>query len=562
MLNNLPRRIRWDGFLLSVLSALCLALAVLQYRWLGELSRAEGQRLRSSLNEQIQAVGRAFDLELNQICRELLPTAASLDEQGHSAAHARVAEQWATGEKTKQLFSRIAIVTPKEGTLEIAALDRSTGGLHPQKWPSSWMGLQSFLLSRLEGGRVPMSTNLPSPLINFPVFEDVGGRTPREREWVLFELNLDYVRDVWLPSLVETHLNPGKSSDYEILVVDASKAGQTIFSSTGIKSRSPSSETFDAITRFFPAERHRLERPVRNYRSPSDQGRWVLSARHQAGSLDIAVAAAHRRNLVISGLLLALIAAAGVALVRLTRQARQLADMRIRFVANVSHELRTPLTVIRGAAHNLKRGVVREPEQIEQYSGLILQHAEQLAEMVEQLLELAGARSNQDSAQLRQPISVADVLQDAIAAAAEDARASDCAVQADIPENLPAVLGYAPSLGRAFQNLLSNAAKHAADGRWIGVSALVKREGSASMVEVRISDRGQGIEKSEQSKIFMPFVRGSRAEANQIRGSGLGLSLVREIVEWHHGKVFVVSQPGQGATFVVQLPPAAEPPSS
>src|SRR6185503_17561299 len=118
---------------------------------------------------------------------------------------------------------------------------------------------------------------------------------------------------------------------------------------------------------------------------------------------------------------------------------------------------------------------------------------------------------------------------------------ADCAVEPDIPENLPAVLGHAPSLGRAFQNLLSNAAKHAADGRWIGVSALAKREGSASVVEVRISDRGQGIEKPDQSKIFMPFVRGSRAEANQIRGSGLGLSLVREIVEWHHGKVFVVS---------------------
>ena len=101
-----------------------------------------------------------------------------------------------------------------------------------------------------------------------------------------------------------------------------------------------------------------------------------------------------------------------IALVFHTRRSRQLAQAQMDFVANVSHELRTPLTVIRGAAHNIKRGVVQERAQLEQYSGLIIQHAEQLTEMIEQLLELAGARKNQ-AALTRKPVQLVEVLQDA-----------------------------------------------------------------------------------------------------------------------------------------------------
>src|SRR5580692_7625456 len=112
-----------------------------------------------------------------------------------------------------------------------------------------------------------------------------------------------------------------------------------------------------------------------------------------------------RNIFAVAVVLNAMIMVAGLALVRYTRQSRQLAEAQMRFVANVSHELRTPLTVIRGAAHNIKRGVISEPAQVEKYSNLILQYAEQLGAMVEQVLELAGARKNQ-SAALRQPVKI------------------------------------------------------------------------------------------------------------------------------------------------------------
>ena len=226
------------------------------------------------------------------------------------------------------------------------------------------------------------------------------------------------------------------------------------------------------------------------------------------------------------------------------------------FVANVSHELRTPLTVIRGAAHNLNRGVVQERSQIERYSGLIIQHAEQLGEMVEQVLQLAGAKKNQ-SAAVRQPVVLVEVLNEALAATVHDVEAAHCTLQLELPPSLPAVTGDAAALRRAFQNLITNAAKHGGAGGWIGVTAVTDENANEPTVEIQVADRGAGIPPSELSDIFKPFFRGRLAQTRQIRGSGLGLSLVREIIEAHGGSIAVRSEGGGGTTFIIRLPASA-----
>jgi len=296
-----------------------------------------------------------------------------------------------------------------------------------------------------------------------------------------------------------------------------------------------------------------LGRTGRNARGPSQSGRWLLEAWPRPGMLEATVSAARRRNLAVAGLLNLLMFATGMALVRHTRRSRQLAEAQMNFVANVSHELRTPLTVIRGAAHNLKRGIVHERSQIEQYSSLIIQHTEQLTEMIEQLLELAGAGKNRASL-AHESVELPQVLKDAIAAAEHDTQTAGCSIELETPAGLPAVSGDAAALRRVFQNLITNAAKHGGEGGWIGVAASVVNGEGKPMVEVRVTDRGPGIPEKEQTEIFKPFMRGALAEARQIRGSGLGLSLVHEIVEFHQGAIMVHSRPGHGATFAVRLP--------
>jgi signal transduction histidine kinase len=274
--------------------------------------------------------------------------------------------------------------------------------------------------------------------------------------------------------------------------------------------------------------------------------------------LEAVVSASRQRNLTVAILVDLLILAAGGLLVRHTRHSRRLAEAQMSFVAGVSHELRTPLTVIRGAAHNLRRGVVQDPERVARYSDLILQHAEQLGAMVEQVLEFAGAQKNLPSS-VREPVSISNVLHDALAAAAPDTEAAHCHVECRIPPSVPPVSGDAAALSRVFQNLVANAAKHGGAGGFIGLTAAFVNGSGPPSIEVQVTDRGPGIPECEQADILKPFVRGAAAQAAQVRGSGLGLSLVSEIVKAHGGTISIRSQPGAGATFTVRLP--AAPPS-
>jgi signal transduction histidine kinase len=105
-------------------------------------------------------------------------------------------------------------------------------------------------------------------------------------------------------------------------------------------------------------------------------------------------------------------------------------------------------------------------------------------------------------------------------------------------------------LRRAFQNLIENAAKHGGTGGWVGISA----EAADRSIIVRVRDNGPGIPADEIDEIFTPFFRGGKARADETRGSGLGLSLVREVAAAHRGEVSVTSEPGRGSTFTLTLP--------
>ena len=112
------------------------------------------------------------------------------------------------------------------------------------------------------------------------------------------------------------------------------------------------------------------------------------------------------------------------------------------------------------------------------------------------------------------------------------------------------VIGDPAALLRAFQNLIENAAKHGGPGTTIEITLLV----ADHSLEIMISDQGPGIPANEMNEIFEPFFRGSRARSGQVRGSGLGLSLVKSIVVAHGGDVSVTTEIGTGSTFTVSLP--------
>jgi signal transduction histidine kinase len=258
-----------------------------------------------------------------------------------------------------------------------------------------------------------------------------------------------------------------------------------------------------------------------------------------------------RRNLAISSSVLGILGLSVALLFVSTRRAHDLARQQLEFVATVSHELRTPLAVIRSAADNLADGVVHDETRVRQYGELVRREGVRLTDLVEQILEFAGLQSGERSL-ARRPVEIDGVLRE-VAAAAQEAARERLTVDLALADRLPAVLGDEAALRRVFQNLIGNAVKYGAGAGWVGVEAAA----DLSRIAVTVRDRGIGIAPGDQERIFDPFYRAADVASAQIQGAGLGLSLVKRIVEAHGGRVTVESAPGTGSAFVVTLPIAS-----
>lgn len=294
-------------------------------------------------------------------------------------------------------------------------------------------------------------------------------------------------------------------------------------------------------------------------------GQWRLVAKHRAGSLEAAVAAARTRNFALSsGVLLLLSAAIGLILVS-ARRADRLGRQQMEFVATVSHELRTPVSVIGAAAGNLADGVVAEPARVRQYGETIQAEARRLAETVERVLQLAGIASGRSMSAVR--MSPATLVDDALTACHAEIEAAGFEVDVDVPGRLPLIAGDRAALRSAMQNVIGNAVKYGRDARWLSISARATatvRSGSSArngggFVEITIADRGPGIPDDDRPHIFEAFYRGRHAISHQVHGNGLGLHLVQRIVEAHGGRVSVDCDAAPGCRFTIALP-AVQPP--
>ena len=286
-------------------------------------------------------------------------------------------------------------------------------------------------------------------------------------------------------------------------------------------------------------------------------GGWTIALRHGAGSLDAAVDQARRRNLLISFSILSVLAIGVAIIVANARRAEKLAAQQMDFVATVSHELRTPLAVIRAAAQNLSAGVVEDPGRAKRYGELIETEGRRLTDMVEEVLEFAGL-SGQRRALALKPVDVVSLVHTVVGASSALIAEAHAETDVRIGDEVPLVNGDEEALRRAISNLLANALKHGRDGHWVGLNVTRHHQNGRDEVHIAVCDRGRGIDAEDLGRVFEPFFRGRHAVDQQVKGNGLGLSLVQRIAEAHGGRVTVFSEPGQGATFTLQLPVSAD----
>jgi signal transduction histidine kinase len=229
-----------------------------------------------------------------------------------------------------------------------------------------------------------------------------------------------------------------------------------------------------------------------------------------------------------------------------------LAKLKSDFVSNVSHELRTPLSLIRLYAETLELGRITTHDKKEEYYRIIRKESERLTALINNILDFSRIEAGRKEYDFRET-DIAELVRNTLDAYRYQIEQQGFAFEQSIDTSIPAVRVDREAIARALVNLVNNALKYSADEKFLGV----KLYRANDSLKLEVVDRGIGITRREQSKIFEKFYRTGDPLVHNTKGSGLGLSLVRHITRAHGGEVEVESAPGKGSKFILTLPLAA-----
>lgn len=266
------------------------------------------------------------------------------------------------------------------------------------------------------------------------------------------------------------------------------------------------------------------------------------------GSFGIAGELPSRETLEAIGSLIAIAVERARAVENLTRTeaARESERLRSALLDSVTHELRTPLTAIKASVTTLRSAAKLSQEDQQDLLAVIEEESDRLNRLVGEAVEMAQLDAREVKLDLRP-----EQIREPIDAALAEARhaLSNHPVQVRLPERIPPALMDAGWIKKVLQHLLENAAKYSPAGAPIYISAEVRND----RLITSVADRGAGIDDLERSMVFDKFYRG-QSQRYRVQGTGMGLAIVKAIVEAHGGRIEVTSQLGQGSVFSFGLP--------
>ncbi len=228
---------------------------------------------------------------------------------------------------------------------------------------------------------------------------------------------------------------------------------------------------------------------------------------------------------------------------------RRLEQLRQQFVANVSHELKTPLSAIKAYAETLREGAIDDPETSQRFIMRIEEQADRLHELILDMLSLARIESAPSSLEIT-PIHLTAAMAECLRHHQTAARAKQLDLEfAERPPDEVQVLADREGLRQVLDNLLDNAIKYTPDGGRIVFSARCEE----GLAVIQVVDTGIGISAADQERVFERFYRVDRARSRELGSTGLGLSIVKHLLQSMGGQIELVSRLGQGSTFTVRL---------
>jgi signal transduction histidine kinase len=256
-----------------------------------------------------------------------------------------------------------------------------------------------------------------------------------------------------------------------------------------------------------------------------------------------------RNNFLILGSLSLLMAGGMFLTYRNVTRELALAKLKSDFVSNVSHELRTPLALIRLYAETLELGRIVSPVKQHEYHEIIRKESERLSSLINNILDFSRIEAGKKEYNFRET-DVADLVRSTLESYRFEIEQNGFHFEQKIDDNLPQLRVDREAIARSLLNLVNNAVKYSSTDKYLGVR-LYRNNGTLNL---EVVDHGIGIPANEQPKIFEKFYRVGDPLVHNTKGSGLGLSLVRHIVQAHDGEVWVESMPGKGSKFIITLP--------
>lgn len=595
---------------LALVILLCVAMLVLlgalQFVWTGQLSEAQEAMMQDALTNSV----RQFEQEAERALLFLLALMRPEGRGGQQLDWNRFAEGYALWAETSAhagLLSRILVhQAGPDGDAKLQELPLGEAEPVAADWGPQLKSVERGLAQadgRLSRGRGPVTWTLfpeasavVRPIVTLDRLRRGVPRGPRSggSAFIIVVLDWNYVAQEMLPGLVE-RLFSGADGERLYDVAIAIRDGESFLyrsdpsldsawlAGADVRRRlrlfrppperpGPPTGGSDVIRRL-ALEAGRDERAGApggagqqgGLRPPlggrgriavagADAGMDVeLAAAHISGSFAGAVARQRARNLG-AGLGVLLLLAGAMALVVVSeRRATRLAAMQMEFIAGVSHELRTPLSVICSVGENLADGIVSSAEGAKRYGQLIFSQGRRLDEMVEQTLQFASLESGKRQYKLAR-IDPEMAVQRAVDQARPMIEQAGFALERGSALGLPQVRADENALQQILANLISNAVKYGGPGRWIRVEADAGEGDGAPEVRIRVCDRGRGIPKAEEGRVFDAFYRGTAAGEGNIQGSGLGLKLARDLAQGMGAKLSMQTEPGRGSVFTLHLP--------